>query len=413
MREHEESLLGEMLLDNTVYFRTRHTPEHFTTADTRAVFLAIRECLGAGLEANLITIAERCKTVNPGYISHLTSIACGVNQEHYSELITRDFQRRSLIRLGKQVAEDAERREPEQVVETIEKALVDIIVKSGDDRVRKLSELVLPYISLIEERYKAKGSYPGILSGYSDLDGLTLGWQPKMLYYIGGRPSQGKSAILLNFAAHAALKQKKRVGFISLESSDMEIIHRLFSSEGRIDSMRLITGYFDERTFGKISNVGEVLHEAGMYLCDEPNMTALDVRSVARQMSVMYSVEILFVDYVQQIDWTDQSIPRHDQVREVSKMLKAIARELKIPVIAAAQLTRDVQNRRPTLSDFSDSSQIEKDADGAMLIWHHDDITTLLVDKVRDGRTGQLDLKFIKEYVRFESLERHYQEAAS
>jgi len=313
--------------------------------------------------------------------------------------------------LSKQFTDWVNDSSPEDAVKNLEEALMVITKSKAQNKVVKLGEISKEFINIIEKRYHSKGEMVGIPSGISKLDAMILGFRKRMYYLIGGRPSQGKSALLLNMACNASINENKKVGYISTESSVMETVTRLYASQGKVNSMNLITGMFSVKDFAGINDVVEKTQNTNMYFFYKPGMTLDEVSQTARLMVRFYKCEIIFVDYLQDITLygNDTTI---NKTSLKSKTMKYLAEELNIPVVAAAQLKRDSDERRPRLSDFGDSSQLEKDADGAILIYHHhvnkseptqtpEYESYLLAEKVRDGITGQVPVYFKKEYVTF------------
>jgi replicative DNA helicase len=416
--ENEEIFLGQILMKNAILDETIIQDHHFLSGKTRRVFAAIKKARETMKSADISTVYQADSSLDPAYIAGLTNlIPTTANWREYERDIVKSFQLSRLNALGKSVVDmTAARRPPEEILSFIDDALVEATTRVSQNKVHSIRECLVPYLTELEKRYNAKGALAGISSGLDDLDDLTNGFRPSMLYVIGARPSQGKSALALNMATFAAMERKVPTGIISLESSKEEITGRAFASVGHIDGDKLLKGILAPADFQRIMETGGRLENAPLFLYDVPNIEIAEVKSIARRMVSLNKVQLIFIDYLQIIGYPDRRIPRAEQVADISTQLKNLARELKIPIVALAQLRRDAEGRRPTMADISDSSQIEKDADGIIFIYHRQEkdektgedftLTKLLAEKMRDGKTGDIDAVFRREYVKFYPLER-------
>ena len=410
--QNETQLIGQILTDNKIFHSLEITESDFMSPDNKRMFRSITDCINKGLVADIITISDNDKNISPMQLSTITSnIASTANWKYYHDRILSDSYKYKVQRLSKQFTDWVNNSSAKEAINNLEEALMNLSKNKSGDKVVKLNEVSKEFIELIEARYHAKGESVGIPSGIPSLDEMILGFRKRMFYLIGGRPSQGKSALLLNMACNASIDEGRKVGYISTESSVMEIVTRLYSSQGKVNSMNLITGMFSTKDFTGLMSVAEKTDKTNMYFYYTPGMTLDDLSQTARLMVRHYDCEIIFIDYLQDIaiNGNDTTL---DKTKRKSKQMKYLAEELDIPVVVGAQLRRDAEERRPRLSDFSDSSQLEKDADGAILIYHHHENkkeTTetpvyksfLLAEKVRDGKTGTIPVFFKKEYVSF------------
>ena len=369
----------------------------FTELKARRVYHAINKCVAQNLTPDIMTLIDVDPNLSPTYLAEITDFKTTANWKYYHDKIKEVSSKRKLRKLGEQLQDETVPLA--ETLENIEMVLMDITDNQEDIKPQVLKEIIPPYVDVLERRYKSRGELPGIEVTIQAIGQSFLGFQRQNLYYIGARPSQGKSALLLNFAVDA-LKKDYRVGYLSAESSKNEVLTRIYAQEGKMDSRSLLTGYFGEKHFREITNISSRLYDKQFIIYDKPNMSLVDVRTQARYMKRKYNIDILFLDYVQIITEVTHEY-RRDQVGFVSMALKGIARELDIPVVAAAQLRRDAENRKPTMADFSDSSQLEKDADGVIMIYHKDDKSYLCIEKARDGETGDTEVYFKKEYTRF------------
>jgi replicative DNA helicase len=284
-------------------------------------------------------------------------------------------------------------------------------------RYKKVQNLVVPVVEYLEKVLKRKADYTGIQSGFGELDRLTLGFQPAELVIIGARPGMGKTAIALSMAANISIRQKIPAAFFSLEMSDQALMLRLISAETEIDSSRLRIGSFTGADYQKIWDAGELLHDAPLFIVDMPHMTMLNIQSMARMLRRQEKIEIVFIDYIGLISTDNKMIPRWEQISEVSRSLKGLARELDIPVVALSQLRREAETQKPSLADIRDSGSIEQDADMVMFLNRDRELdksqeeqakegqkVQLQVAKNRNGPVGTVDLNFIKHLTKFVPL---------
>ncbi len=402
----EKILLGQMLLDNRIAIDVSLDGDEFKTLENKNIYMTIKNCIDDGIEADIVTVSMKIKGVDAHKIAALTTgIGSAANWRFYQQEIKRAYTKKRLLYLAETIQQEITDHSPEDVIEKIESEIVDITKDFSDKNSYTFKESMPGFVEELQRRYNAKGELPGISTGLLRLDEYILGFQNKFLYYIGARPSGGKSAMLLNMALHAMLKEKKIVGFLSAESSLNEILTRSFAQTSEIDSVELLRGAFTKKVFNGLDTFLDMFNSSDGVVCDEPNMSLKTMKREIRKMVRVNKCDIVFVDYVQLISNKEFDIVR-DRVSETSITLKMLARELNIPIVVAAQLRRDSENRRPSMADFADSSQIEKDADVAMMIYHNKKDSYLCVEKARDGRTGDILVLFKKKYVKFVPKER-------
>jgi replicative DNA helicase len=297
------------------------------------------------------------------------------------------------------------------------------IFELGEARLRtafkSTRELVNQVIEKIEELYRSKKPYTGIPSGFDDLDSWTAGFQKSELVIIGARPSIGKTALALTMASHITMDKKIPAAFFSLEMSDIALILRLISSEARLESEKIRKGILSNSDKAKIFQAAERIYEAPLFIVDTPGMKLLELRSLARRLRFLHDVQIIFIDYLTLITSDNRDMPRHEQIAEISRSLKSLARELDIPVVALSQLRRDAEGKQPNLADIRESGSIEQDADLVMFLHREretdiknnkelDGKTELIIAKQRNGPVGKTDIVFIPKYARFETLAKGY-----
>jgi len=415
----EKALLSCILLDPDIIFKSTLFESHFFYPAHRRIFRAMKECADRNIKIDYISIGDIDHEINKNQLMDVSDrVPSGANWFYYQAKVIETYQRKKLETLGKRIAELSGDHAPGEVIEIAEQELLEIGTNGQTRKVVRMSEIMGETISNIEERSKSKGALPGIATGLSQLDFFIGGLQKSRYIIIGARPSDGKSALALNMATHIGISEKTPVGIISAESSNYEIASRTISSEGHIIGNRLMTGMLTSSDIQSLLDVGGKINQAPLYLYDAPNIRFTELKSVARQMVAVHKVACIFVDYIQIVQWDDKKLPFYEQVKNVSLGIKQLARELKIPIVALAQLRRDAEGREPEMADLGDSSQLEKDADALMFIYHKrpkqkddemkpsgDEQSFLLVKKNRDGAKGVVKVNFIREYVRFYEVE--------
>ena len=279
-----------------------------------------------------------------------------------------------------------------------------------------VKELVGPIIENIEKVYKNKKELVGIPSGLTELDSMTYGFQKSEMIIIGARPSMGKTALALSMIQHIAIEKRIPTAFFSLEMSNVQVMQRLLSQEARLSGDRIRTGSLKLEHFQRLQDAAGRIYLSPLWIDDTPNMKLLELRSTARRLKAQNKVEIIFIDYIGLIQNENSHLPRHEQIGEVSRSLKSLARELKIPVVVLSQVGRQSEGNKPTLADLRDSGSIEQDADVIMFL-HRDRVETsgegekpltiptqLLLSKQRNGPTGTANITFIPRYAKFENV---------
>lgn len=400
MTEHEKTLLGQVILKPEIWHELSVDADHFSTAESKQIFRAIGEVIADGGYPDAVTIKDKSPNISSATLASIEA-PTAANWQFYQKKVVENYRKRKLSSLAAWLHDNA--GEPD-AAEHVEDALADIMRESSADRIYDRSEMVHAYVSELERRFKDGGEMPGYRSGIDGLDKYTLGYQPRRYYIIGGRPSSGKSALSLQLADHMALMQKVRVGYITIESAKEELMDRTFANQGRINSRALALGMFKDADFARIQEIGERVYNSKMYIYEVPNARLEQVVSAARQMVRRHGCEAIFVDYLQLIR---SSGDRREQVEKASMAMKELSRQLNVPVIAAAQLRRDADQRTPGLGDFQHSSQIEQDADTAMLLHEEQEtgVVWLNIAKNRDGEKGSVMMRFVGEYVSFVEVE--------
>jgi replicative DNA helicase len=400
-----------MLTDNNVYYTVNPKDWWFTHPKTRHVFQLFEKHIEA---REKVTIAVIGSEFDPGYVAELTSIPTG-NAAFYAEKALKGGRMELIRRLGVKLQNEAETGNFEAIVDELEKEIERVVLSDSDYTLVESNQATRDVIDVIERRYLNKGQLPGLPSGLDKLDDMLMGFQPTMFYVIGARPSQGKSSLLITLCAR--LSELYNTCVITAESSRTEFFTRMIANESGINSQRLNSGFISADDFASLTDAAEIVAGRKVQIFDKPNCTLRELVSIARRAKSR-GAEVLLIDYIQIIKASGDS--RREQVSTVSMRLKDLARELNVPIIAAAQLKRDSDGRRPTLGDFQHSSQMEQDADGAILLYHFvideagnkierpkDEnpgekvISYLLVEKARDGRTGAIPVSWQRDVHRW------------
>jgi len=419
--EAEIATLGAVLIDPealpTIIPLLR--PEDFYRGAHQRIFEAVLSLFDRGQSIDLITLSDELRSRGTleicggrAYISRLTSaVPTSANVEFYARIVQAGSIRRGLSRVSQEIISRAhdESSEISVILEDAERRIFEISDRNQTGTYSPAKDVVKATFDAIERHYHSKTEYTGIPSGFKDLDQLTMGFQNSEFIVIGARPSVGKTAFALTIAANMAIRQKIPVGFFSLEMSAMAIMQRLLSMEARLDSQRMRTGMLSPADFSRITEACSRLYDAPLYISDSPDLKLLDLRAQARRMKAKQDVKIIFVDYITLIGSENRELPRHEQIAEISRSLKALARELALPVIALSQVRRETEGKKPSLADLRESGSIEQDADVVIFI-HTEDLKAeareIAVAKQRNGPVGDIQLAFLSRYTKFEPLER-------
>ncbi len=419
--EAEVATLGAVLIDtealSTVMTLVR--PEDFYKTAHQRIYEAVLALFNKGQSVDLITLADELRARGTldlcggtAYISRLTSsVPTSANVEYYARIVQSASIRRTLARVSQEIIAQAhdEAQEISVVLEEAERRIFEISDRNQTGSYASAKEVVKLTFDAIEKHYHSKTEYTGIPSGFKELDQLTMGFQNSEFIVIGARPSVGKTAFALTIATNMSVKQKIPVGFFSLEMSAMAIMQRMLSMEARLDSQRMRTGMLSPADFSRLTDASSRLYDAPLYISDSPDLKLLDLRAQARRMKTEHDVKAIFIDYITLINAENRDLPRHEQIAEISRSLKALARELNLPVIALSQVRRETEGKKPALADLRESGSIEQDADVVIFI-HTDDLKAetreVAVAKQRNGPVGEIQLAFLARYTKFEALER-------
>ena len=410
--DNERHFIGQVLIEPDIAFKTTLTHKHFLSPICRAVFVSVRSLLQQGLEADLPTLLSQNKDIQASDLIDMHDKAVSsANWKLFERKLTESWKRREIRVICERVLSDT--LTSSEMINEIMRA-ADLGGNDGYKIISHQDSLDMA-VKEIEQAFLNRGEIIGIPSGIRSLDRKLNGFQKRRLYVIGGRPSQGKTALLVNFLHNANC----RVGVMSAESSHQELSKRNISLAGKMNSEHLSHGNLGEQGFQRIHRICGDIYEQKIWYYDEPNMSLDALLLRAREMKQRFSVDIIYVDYLQHVQYAGRD-KRNEQVGTVSSALKALSRNLDIPVVSAAQLRRppDGSQKMPELHDLGDSGQIERDADCVILLHHGEvkvrdefgkeqkqDGSFLLVRKNRDGATGSVRVKFMKEFYGFYEVE--------
>ena len=423
----EQATLGALLLDwdalgNVIsYLR----PERFYSLQNQKIFEAILFLDSRGIRGDIVTLIDELRSNGnleasggPAYISSLTdTVPTSANVEYYAKIVFDCYIRRELIKLSSKTISEShdETITSELVLEEAQKRLFELSDSKQSQNVQSAANLIGPILENIEKLLINKKGLVGVPSGFEELDTMTFGFQQSEMIIVGARPSMGKTALALSMIQHIAIEKKIPTAFFSLEMSNTQVLQRLLSQESRIPGDKIRTASLKIEQFQRLQDAAGRIYSSPLWIDDTPNMKLLELRSTARRLKAQNDVQIIFIDYIGLIQNENSALPRHEQIGEVSRSLKSLARELKIPLVVLCQVGRQSEGQKPTLADLRDSGSIEQDADVIMFL-HRERVETsgegekptaiptqLLLSKQRNGPTGTAKITFIPRYTKFEN----------
>jgi len=454
--EAEQSVLSAIIMDNqaltTVMDMLR--PEDFYVGSHRVLYTAMQDMFEKGHPMDLITLTDQLQSAGrleqaggPAAISDLTGrVSTAANVEYWAKIVRDKSLLRKLIESSGTILSEAY-EEPEHVEEFLDKAENKILEVAGQQTrtsYRPISEVIDRSFKIIEEFENRKGAVTGVPSGFADLDKMTSGFQRSELAILAGRPSTGKTALALNFMRNAAIDAELTVAFFSLEMADHQLVMRLICSEARMNFERIRRGEFKKSHWITLTNAASALSQSSIYIEDTAVLSVLELKAKARRIKSEFGLDMVIVDYLQLLQGMNTKKSRdsrEQEIAEISRALKGMAKELDVPVLALSQLSRAIERREdktPILSDLRESGSLEQDAD-LILFLHRpgmykrkskdksgynpyaeeevhdseedDKLTELIIGKQRNGPTGSVKLTFLNEYTRFEPYEGRYDDS--
>ena len=430
--EAEQSVIGAMLMDKDAILAASEviSGQDFYQNAYGVIFETIVEMFNEGKPVDLVTLKERLKEKDvPPEIASLefmrdllNIISTSVNIRYYAQIVSDKSMMRKLIRLNEEIANTCYAgKEPlEAVLDTTEKSVFELLQRRNSGEYVPIKQVVLNALERIEKAAKSKGVVTGIPTVFIDLDYKLSGLQPSDMILIAARPSMGKTAFVLNIAQYVAFKKEKGVAIFSLEMSKEQLVNRLFALEAQVDSQALRTGNLKDSDWEKLIEGAGIIGRSNMIIDDTPGISVSELRSKCRKYKLEHDIQLIIIDYLQLMSGSagGRSESRQQEISEISRSLKALARELNVPVVALSQLSRAVESRpdkRPMLSDLRESGAIEQDADVVMFIYRDEYYNKdsekkrqaeIIIAKQRNGPIGTVDLAWLADYTKFANLSR-------
>ena len=436
--EAEQAVLGAIFLEPSSLTLASEIllPEDFYRGAHQRIFDAMLKLTDKGEAVDLITVTEELAAAklleDIGGISYLSELAgsapTAANIAYYAKIVEEKSILRRLIRTATEIAQEGYNREDEvdSLLSEAEKSIMEVSQKKNSGAFHHIKDVLFRTYDNIETLHNRVGDVTGVATGFAELDKITAGFQRNDLIIVGARPSMGKTAFALNIAQNVATKTGENVAIFSLEMGAEQLVMRMLCSEGNIDAQRLRTGSLTEEDWGKLTMAMGSLSNAGIFIDDTPGVRVQDIRSKCRRLKQEQGgLGMIMIDYLQLIlgSGRTSSDNRQQEVSEISRSLKQLARELEVPVIALSQLSRGVeqrQDKRPMMSDIRESGSIEQDADIVAFLYRDDyydkesenkNIIEIIIAKQRNGPTGTVSLAFVKEYNKFVNLETRFDDS--
>ena len=428
--EAEQSVIGAMLMDRDAITIASEilTVDDFYQKQYGILFEAMVELYTENVPVDLITLQNRLKEKDvPPEISSLefvrdmiTKVPTSVNVGTYAKIVSEKAALRRLIRVNEEIASAcyAGKDSVEEIMEDTEKKIFQVLQRKTNDEFVPIKDVVLNALDKIEAASRMKGSVTGMPTGFIDLDYKTSGFQPSDLILIAARPSMGKTAFVLNIAEYMAFRSNETVAIFSLEMSKEQLVNRLFALESRVDSQILRTGNLSDNDWSSLIEAAGVIGRSNLIIDDTPGISVSELRSKCRKYKLEHNLGIIMIDYLQLMQGSRKSESRQQEISDISRSLKEIARELQVPVVALSQLSRAVEQRpdhRPMLSDLRESGAIEQDADIVMFLYRDDyynhdtekkDVAEVIIAKQRNGPIGTVELAWLPRYTKFANMKK-------
>jgi len=430
--EAEQSVLGALMLEpeaGSSVFEILQ-PDDFYRDNHRLIFVAIRDLFERGDPVDLVSVAESLRQSGRleqvGGIATISqmarSVPSAVNVDYYARVVSEKSLLRQLIRTAGKIADKGYEpgEEATSLLEEAEKMIMDLSQRQIKEGFEPIRNILLNTFEKIELLYANKGSLTGVPTYFAELDRMTSGWQPSDLIIIAARPSMGKTALVLNMAQNAAVRANVPVAVFSLEMSKEQLVQRMLCSEAMVDQQRVRTGDLLDTDWPKLTRAVGPLSEASIFIDDTVAISLAELRSKARRLKMEHGLGLIVIDYLQLMSLGRRSESRQQEVAQISRGLKGIARELSVPVIALSQLNRGVeqrQDKRPIMSDLLESGAIEADADVISFIYRDEyynpesdkkGIAEIIIAKHRNGPVGAVELGYLKEFTKFVNLDRQH-----
>ncbi len=433
----ESSVLGSILLDNDAYHQLEGQirSEMFYKEANRKIFSAMEDLIARGAPVDTVTVVEELRTRNQidevGGVAYIVGLAdavpTSVYASFYGQIVQEKASLRNLIAASSKIMQLAydEAAPVSELMDRAEKLIFEVAQQKRQDRFAEMKDLVNETFKYITQLAENPGLTTGVPTGFRDLDEMTTGLQPGSLNVLAARPSMGKTAFALSIVQNIAIRQNKTVAVFSLEMPATQLVLRMLCSEARVDMNRVRQGALNERDFERLVAAADRLHQAPIFIDDVPDLNVIELRSRSRRLMAEHDLQLIVIDYLQLMSGQPGrgggGDNRQQEIANISRGLKALARELNIPVMVLSQLSRQVESRpnhRPMLSDLRESGAIEQDADLVAFIYRDDyynkesekqGIAEIIVGKQRNGPIGTVELQFHSQHVRFNDLARDVQ----
>ena len=429
-QEAEQSVIGAMIIDQEAIAVAMEllTGEDFYQKQYGTLFEAMTGLYSEGRPVDLVTLQNRLREMDvPPEISSLEYVGdlvartpTSANIRHYAQIVQDKAQLRRLIRVNEEIANTcyADKEKVADIMEDTERQIFQVLQRRGGDDYTPIRQIVVEALERIEAASKNKGTVTGIATGFLDLDYKTAGFQPSDLILIAARPSMGKTAFVLNVAARMAFHDHHTVAIFSLEMSKQQLVNRMFSMESNVDAQLLRNGNLSDSDWDRLIESANIIGSSRLIIDDTPGISVAELRSKCRKFKLEHDLDIIMIDYLQLMQGSRRSESRQQEISEISRSLKEIARELQVPVVALSQLSRAVEQRpdhRPMLSDLRESGAIEQDADVVMFLYRDDyynkdterkNVAEVIIAKQRNGPIGTVELAWLPQFTKFGSLEK-------
>ena len=407
------------------------TSEDFYQRQYGIIFNAMVELCNEGKPVDLITLQDRLRASElPPDISDMeyvrdliAAVPTSANVKYYANIVSEKAILRRLIKVNEEVANNwyLSHESTDAILEDAEKKLFQVLQKRNTGEFVPISQIVLNAIDSIEKASRIKGNVTGIPSGFNDLDYKTAGFHPSDLILVAARPSMGKTALVLNMAQYMAFRRDETVAIFSLEMSKEQLVNRMLSMESHVDAQSIRTGNLEGDDWANLVEAANIIGRSNLIIDDTPGITVPELRSKCRKYKLEHNLGIIMIDYLQLMSGSGRTDSRQQEISDISRSLKSLARELEVPVIALSQLSRAVeqrQDKRPILSDLRESGAIEQDADVVMFIYRDDyyhkdsqkkEVAEIIIAKQRNGPIGTVELAWMPRFTRFASLDTNQQ----
>ncbi|HBG61418.1 MAG: replicative DNA helicase [Omnitrophica WOR_2 bacterium GWF2_38_59] len=424
----EKSVLGSMLIDeDAIGIAVEILNETLFYDDAhRKIYKAIIDLYNSRKNVDLITLSDNLKSdgflEDIGGVAYLSTIVdfvpTSANVEHYAQIVKEKGILRKLIKNSTQIVTEcfSATGKVEDVVDNAERLIFEIAELKQNQQSYQIKDLIKEGMENLDKLYQRKEHITGVASGFDKIDKMTSGLQKSDLIIVAGRPSMGKSALAVSIAENVSIIGGKNVAIFSLEMSKEQLVQRMLCSQARVDAHKVRSGFLSPSDWPKLTSAAAKLSGSKIFIDDTPAISALELRAKSRRLKANYGLDLIILDYLQLMRGSIKSDSRQQEISEISRSLKALARELSVPFIALSQLSRAVearQDHRPQLSDLRESGAIEQDADVVVLLMREEyynpteenrGIADVIIAKQRNGPVGTIKLQFTKEYMRFENL---------